>query len=134
MAYYDVTGGLSTGESNSVRFDVISPSEPLRVTLVWTDYPSTVAAAINLVNNLDLKLVGPDSTVYYPNGLDAPDTLNNVEGIDVAYPPAGTYTVEISGTEVVEGPQPYALVVSGAIGVVPDEYSIHLPLVLRNSP
>jgi hypothetical protein len=113
--YRDVSPGLSTGEHDTVEFDVTGASEPLRVTLVWTDYPSSVPAATNLVNNLDLKLTGPDSTVYYPNGLNAPDTLNNVEGIDATSAPPGAYTVEIGGTEVVEGPQPYALIISGGV-------------------
>jgi len=115
MYYWDTSDGLLTGESDNIRFNVTDSSEPLRITLVWTDYPSTVAAAINLVNNLDLKLIGPDPTVYYPNGLDTADALNNVEGIDVANPPPGVYTVEINGTEIVEGPQPYALVITGAV-------------------
>jgi uncharacterized repeat protein (TIGR01451 family) len=116
MYYWDTSGGLWTGESEYMHFNVTDASEPLRITLVWTDYPSTVAAASNLVNNLDLKLTGPGPTIYYPNGLDTADALNNVEGIDVANPPPGAYAVEVHGTEIVEGPQPYALVITGAVG------------------
>ncbi len=117
MAHSDVRHGLLTGQTRRMRLNVTDSYEPLRLTLVWTDYPSSAAAAINLVNNLDLRLIGPDATVYYANGLDAPDVLNNVEDIQVASPSPGTYTVEVVGTEVVEGPQPYALVMSGAMEV-----------------
>ena len=33
--------------------------EPLKITLAWTDYPSTPAASIHLVNDLDLRVDGP---------------------------------------------------------------------------
>jgi subtilisin family serine protease len=40
------------------------------------------------------------------------DRVNNVEGIDIAAPSAGTYLVTVNGYNVPYGPQPYALVVS----------------------
>jgi hypothetical protein len=119
---------LSTGESHQVPFQA-SSEEPLRVTLVWTDYPSAVEAAVNLVNDLDLKLTGPGGTIYYPNGQAEPDRRNNVEGIEVANPAPGAYIAEIRGWSVPYGPQPFALVVSGAMAPV---HKVYLPLVLRN--
>ncbi len=40
------------------------------------------------------------------------DRTNNVEGIDIAYPVAGNYTVRVNAYNVPYGPQPYGLVVS----------------------
>lgn len=130
MVYYDEGDGLSTGETRTIPINVVDSSEPLRITLVWTDYPSAVPAAINLVNNLDLRLTGPDSTVTYPNGLDTADMLNNVEDVGLTNPSLGAYTIDISGTEVPEGPQAYALVISGGIGKS-WSYNIYLPVTLR---
>jgi hypothetical protein len=46
---------------------VTDASEPLRVTLAWSDYPGTPAAAGALVNDLDLTVTDPSGTVHYPN-------------------------------------------------------------------
>jgi hypothetical protein len=129
--YVDDAGGLSTGQGDRISFEVTSSAEPLRVTLAWTDYPSSVGAAVNLVNNLDLTLIGPSATVYYANGLGSADTRNNVEGIALASPPTGAYTAVISGTEVIHGPQPYALVIAGGLAEGGWSDFIYLPLVRR---
>ena len=112
LRYENYTTGLSTGNNRYYQFTVNS-AEPLRATLVWTDYPSTPSASRNLVNDLDMSLQNPSSTIYYPNGLSTADTTNNVEGIDIASPSTGAYCLAIYGRSVPNGPQPYALVVSG---------------------
>jgi hypothetical protein len=64
----DITSSLnslSTGETATYTLEVTA-SEPMSVTLAWTDYPGTPAAAGGLVNDLDLKVEGPGGT-YYPN-------------------------------------------------------------------
>ncbi|MEM4267094.1 MAG: S8 family serine peptidase, partial [Candidatus Nanoarchaeia archaeon] len=45
--YTDYTSGLSTGESSSYSYIVYNDSVPLKVTLVWTDYPSDLSAVKN---------------------------------------------------------------------------------------
>jgi subtilisin family serine protease len=57
---------LSTGETATYTLEVTA-SDPLSVTLAWTDYPGTPAAAGGLVNDLDLKVEGPGGMTYYPN-------------------------------------------------------------------
>lgn len=103
--------GLRSGDVRIFRFEVRSGSE-LRVTLAWTDYPSLPQSRRQLVNDLDLRVIGPDGRFHYPNGRNSRDPLNNVERIvlDVSSLP-GTYTVEISADDVPFGPQPYALLV-----------------------
>jgi uncharacterized protein YfaP (DUF2135 family) len=63
----------------------------LRASLVWTDPPSTLIAWQNLVNNLDLSVIGPDGGFAYGNGLTqwdethgtkpAVDVVNNAEQV-----------------------------------------------------
>lgn len=65
--YYDETTGLNTSGSETYTMTVTSSSEPLKVTLAWSDYPGSPAAAGGLVNDLDLSLTAPGGTVYYPN-------------------------------------------------------------------
>lgn len=108
--FADETSGLSTGGYRDYQYSVIDNSVPLKVTLVWTDYPGAVHAAIELVNDLDLSVITPSGTVY-----QKVDRLNNVEQILIKSPAAGAYTVRVSGYNVPMGPQDYALVVSGGM-------------------
>jgi len=90
-------------------------SAPLRITLVWTDYPGALAAAQALVNDLDLEVAGPGSVHYYGNGGLAPDRLNNVEDVVIEDPSTGLYHVVVRAHNVPQGPQPYAIVASGLV-------------------
>ena len=45
-----------TVPTDAYTLQVTDSSEPLRVVLTWTDYPSTPAASVNLVNDLDLTM------------------------------------------------------------------------------
>lgn len=96
-------------------------SGTFKATLVWTDFPSSPNAQINLVNDLDLIVVMPDGTRYFGNGQYSPvnsardeaDYLNNVEQFSMDNAPSGLYNVIVRGSSVPKGPQPYAIVISG---------------------
>ncbi len=108
-------------------------STALVLTLCWTDAPGQPVpiGTLNapdpmLVNDLDVRLVGPDSTVYYPYILDPANPAHpattgdnfrdNVEKILVTQPVAGgQYTLVIShkGTQLHGGRQVASLVISG---------------------
>jgi PGF-pre-PGF domain-containing protein len=94
MEYYDYVA-LNYSDSWNVSYDILYTSEPVRVTLVWTDYPGAANVDPQLINNLDLIVEAPDGT-YYGNG--APDTVNNVEDVELLEPEAGTYTITVNGT------------------------------------
>jgi subtilisin family serine protease len=120
----DVLPGLVTNPNNSTvgidnySYYVISNTlntVPLRITLVWTDYPGSTIASKALVNDLDLTITGPTGTIYRGNGGSSADRTNNVEGIDIANPVTGVYTIQVKGYNVPYGPQPYALIVSGPV-------------------
>jgi len=110
--FADEKAGLATGEKKQFTFDV-KEGILFAVTLAWSDFPSTPTAEKNLVNDLDLKVIGPDGTEL--RGNNSEDRVNNVEGVDLYEPKPGTYTVEVSGFNVPEGPQPFALAVSGPV-------------------
>ncbi|WP_196214029.1 PGF-pre-PGF domain-containing protein [Methanolobus vulcani] len=116
MRYYDYVS-LNSSESWNVSYDILCTSETVRITLVWTDYPYAETSDDNnltLVNNLDLIVEAPDGT-YYGNG--APDIKNNVEGVELLEPVAGTYTIIVNGTNIPKGPQNFSLVLSyGEVG------------------
>ncbi len=102
--------GMGTGETRTYKVDVSGEGE-LRVTLAWTDYPSVPEAGLNLVNDLDLRVIGPGNVYYYPNGRNSRDPLNNLERVVVPLAgQAGEYTIEMTAANVPFGPQPFALV------------------------
>ncbi|MEN6337919.1 MAG: S8 family serine peptidase, partial [Phycisphaerales bacterium] len=105
-------------------------ASPIRITLCWIDPP---AAAINsslddssprLINDLDLRLIGPGgSPVYRPYVLDpavpaAPartgdNKLDNVEQVYVAAPgQAGTYEIRVAIKTLTGSVQRYSLISS----------------------
>ncbi len=114
--YVDETAGVSTGGTKTYQVEVADTSVPLKVTLVWTDYPASTSASKALVNDLDLTVTAPNGTVYYPNHLSAADRTNNVETVDIASPVSGTYTITVKGYNVPYGPQPFAIAMHGGFG------------------
>ena len=113
--FVDATTGIGTGQSATYTYYVRGSNSPFRVTLVWTDYPAAVYASPALVNDLDLVVISPSGSQLRGNG--TVDRLNNVEGVDVLAPLPGYYAVQVNGFNVPFGPQRYALVVSGEIGL-----------------
>jgi subtilisin family serine protease len=132
IKYVEEGIGVSTGGSQS--FTVTPTGGPLKVTLVWSDYPSTDTASINLVNDLDLTVSNSGNTYrgnVFSGGWSATggsaDRRNNVENVYVQSPAAGTYTINISGFNVPNGPQKFALVVDGGtVSAPPPPTAAHI--------
>ena len=143
---------LATGQSQTFHL-TLSPTattQPLRVTLVWTDPPGNPVASVKLVNDLDLIVTNLDSTnlFYLGNDIqtgndfnqpvqtnDVADSVNNVENVYLN-PAAGVngrlgtnYSITVYGHRVNVNAvnaqtnnvcQDYALVVSTGDGLLPD--------------
>lgn len=73
---------LNTGESQ--HYCVRALGGPLKVTLVWTDYPASPAVQKALVNDLDLvvRSAGLHGRVLLGNGIE--DSVNNVEQVRIS--------------------------------------------------
>ncbi len=134
--YVDNAAGIGTGGSASYQYSLGTAGSPFKVTLVWTDYPSTAAAAANLVNDLNLVVTAPDGTTAYLGNVfsggwsqtgGSADSVNNVENVYVQSAAAGTWTVTINGANVPQGPQPFAIVVDGQFGVAPTPTNTPIP-------
>ncbi len=124
--WVDEAAGLATNGTASYSYTTGGGTD-LRVSLVWSDYPSTETAAVNLVNDLDLTVSGPGGTFtgnVFSGGWSATggsaDRVNNVENVYVQNAAAGTWTVTVSGFNVPMGPQPFALVVDGVGPATPN--------------
>ena len=102
----------------------VGPGTPeLKITLAWDDAAATPNVSVALVNDLDLVVIDPSGGRHHPWTLNpsapsvaavqtAEDHLNNMEQVVVQNPEAGTWTVEVAGTTVPQGPQTFSLVAS----------------------
>ena len=106
----------------------VSAGEPFRATLVWTDYPGALNATVARVNELKLEVVDPAGATWFQtldvgsglqvatsNGAAPHDARNVEERLVFASPAAGRWVVRVRGVDVPFGPQPFALVVRGAL-------------------
>jgi hypothetical protein len=112
----------STNEDRTFTFTVTA-GQSFKATLAWTDFPSTPAASIHLINDLDLIVTGPGGTTWRGNVFSggqsatggSADRRNNLEQVLLSAPAAGAYTVTVRSFTVPTGPQPFALVVTGNV-------------------
>jgi len=114
--FFDDNFGLSTGEQKEYEIKINGSTREFRATMAYTDFPGAASAGNALTNNLDMKVITPSGQALFPNNLRGPDSLNNVEGIDIGNPQNGTYKIIITAYNVPEandnGKQPFSLVVS----------------------
>ncbi|MFP4142626.1 MAG: S8 family serine peptidase [Thermoplasmata archaeon] len=127
LKVYDETSGISTGTTENYTVNVEDTSEPLQVTMAYTDYPGSTTADKALVNDLNLKVTAPDGSVYKGNVFDGYDPgqsttdgeyddLNPLENVLRLEPQSGEYKIEVIGENIPNGPQPFALAVTGGLG------------------
>jgi hypothetical protein len=124
---------LETGETYPFAVTV-GAGEPLRVTLVWTDYPAAPGAGSPLiVNDLDLEVSGPEGvflgnnfvgTASVPTTVKAvPDRYNVVENVFIPSAAGGTYVIAVHGFQVSQDQlpsstavdQPFSLAWTGSV-------------------
>lgn len=124
--------GMSTGQNDVETLNVISNSEQLRVTLVWTDAPAAAGASFAPINDLNLEVVAPDGTTYLGNVFSggsstaggSADDRNNVEQVHVNNPAPGAWDVRVIANGVNVGTQGFALVVTGDVALGPAPLTI----------
>ncbi len=127
----DRRAGITTGSVVTHAYDVAA-GEPFRATLVWTDFPAALNAAVARINELRLEVIDPTGAVWFQTldgATGAPvqtsdsgaihDTLNVEERLVFNSPAPGRWVVRVRGVNVPMGPQPFALVVRGALADCP---------------
>lgn len=97
----DDAQGIEQGEERVFTFQVTDTRLPVRVVLAWSDPPGAAGDG-RLVNDLDLKVQGPDGIPHAGNEgrLRQRDDRNNIEVVALDLPRAGWYQVTVSGTRV----------------------------------
>ncbi|NQV01316.1 MAG: S8 family serine peptidase, partial [Bacteroidia bacterium] len=132
------SGSLNQGGTITHLIDVLANVAQLRVMVYWTDYEASVNTNWALVNNLNMTLTDPGSTTYlpwklshypHPDSLNMPafrgiDDRNNMEQVTLDDPDAGTYTLEVQGVTIPQGPQTYYVVYE----FIPHEVILTYPL------
>lgn len=120
-------GPDGSGDYIQYTVNVADSSEPLKVTLTWTDFANTTSSSY-AVNNLNLLVTAPGGTQYLGNVFSgswsttggSADALNNTEGVYIQNPTSGVWTIRVTLANAPSGTyQPYALFVSGGLGVTP---------------
>ncbi len=132
---YDNPQVLATGQTYTTQVAYHQSTQPLKITMVYTDAPGTALANPTLVNNLNLRVTAPGGQVWYGNAFsngysvhstgasstnlasenwdrnaDMWDDVNNVECVYIPTTglQSGTYTIEVIGYNV-----PTAVVTGG---------------------
>ncbi len=135
-------GSLSQNFTDIYTVTVAPGSGPLVFTVAWDDAPATANVIPSLINNLDLRVFAPSGTRHYPWTLNPAnpssaavrtqeDQLNNIEQVFVNAPIAGVWTIEVRGSNVPAGPQPYSVVSSNTSFALTGSVSIALePITL----
>lgn len=114
---------IAQADTNLHSITVPSGVTELRVMVYWNDPEASPAAARALVNNLDMVLDDgsaqslplvldptPNPATLNQPAVPGIDSLNNMEQVRLANPAAGTYTLQVTGSDVPFGPQEYFVV------------------------
>jgi hypothetical protein len=133
---------ITPGNPSFVHEFVWDGTSPIRATLAWTDPAGTATTtgdlrSPRLRNNLDLRIIGPDNTVYQPfvmpfvgtwtvesMALPATTGVNNTDNVEqvliTAPTEPGVYRVEVTyqGT-LVDNQQVFSLLLDGSTGDEP---------------
>ncbi len=117
------SGTVANGGSNSHQITIPANKKLAKIMLAWNDPRGAANASVPLVNNLDLELVDPNNKTYLPfvldissvDSLDNPakngvDNINNMEQIAITNMPTGSYTINVKGTALAQGPQKYHVI------------------------
>ena len=127
---------ISNGGNTPHAISVPSNTAKLKITLYWNDPAAAAFASRALVNDLDLELTTPGSSVVLPfmldtipanvnsNATQAADHINNIEQIVIKNPATGTFTAIVKGISIASGPQEYFVVYD----IIPVETKITYPV------
>lgn len=132
-----IEGQISTTLNSRIHRMVWDGVSPIRATLGWTDPAGPTievsdSRSSNLINDLNLKIIGPDGSEHLPYvmpfvgtwtqaSMDAPavtgiNHTDNTEQIRIANPPAaGVYEIQVTFSgALADNNQAYSLILSGA--------------------
>ena len=121
-----INDAIGNGATRTYTIPLPANVSNFKATLVWTDRAATTNSATALVNDLDLTVVDRQGTTHLPWVLDASpslisletaaskgtDHLNNIEQVSVDSPLGTVIEIVVSGFDVVDVSQDFAIVYS----------------------
>ena len=102
--YADEKGGLANPE-DAAEHVFYAQTGTVKITMNYTDFPATAGSGIKLVNDLDL-IVDAEARR---------DRRNPFEHAVLNVMTPGFYTARVEAINIPNGPQPYAMVISGPV-------------------
>ncbi len=122
-----IQDSIDHNETRYYAVEVKGKIPSLRATLAWDDPPGTPNTTPQLVNDLDIMLLAPESGNHerhhpwtlFPGSPETPavqsrpDRVNNMEQVEVANPVEGLWIVVVSGYSIPLGPQGFSLILPG---------------------
>jgi len=141
---------LSSDDPNYIYEITLDANNSLRVTICWTDPQASSVSGVDndsprLINDLDLRVIDPCGTVYFPYILDptnpaddattGDNILDNIEQVYIQLATAGTYTIKVDhkGT-LTNDEQYYSLISSVQFNTYPPAASDISTYTEPNSP
>ena len=114
------TKNINQGENKTHSIEIPEGVVKAKIMVHWVDPYASSGASKTLVNDLDMNVEGNGQT-YQPwvlsnaanasslraNATKGQDRVNNTEQVEIDNPAAGTYTVNVNGHQVADGPQRY---------------------------
>ncbi len=110
LFYINETDVLTNLQTSTHKVVIGAGTPALRVTMSYLEPQGSPTPAIARKNNLSLKVTGPTGTIWWGNSGMAnsnwtsaggvEDSINTVENVFIQNPGAGTYTVQVIGTDI----------------------------------
>ena len=120
------SGTVGQGETNAHDIVLSGGNGQVKIMVYWADDAASPSSSIALINDIDMTVTNPNSTTFLPLVLDetpdpvtldlpalaGEDHLNNMEQVTLFSPAAGTYTLDVTGFDMPNGPREYFVVYS----------------------
>lgn len=130
-------GVVNNGGSQTFTITgVPAGTRQIKIMLYYSDPAAFPYAATTLVNNLNLSVTAPDASIHNPLILDPSvpnvnnvavegiDNRNNIEQVVINNPPAGNFSVTVTGANVPVGPQNFIVTYQ----VIPPTFEVLYPI------
>lgn len=114
-----VESSIDSSSSEKTWDIAVESGYDLKVTLAWDDYPADPGAEVALVNDLELRVISPSETIYYPfvlnpnkpwnNAESGENHIDNIEQILIKNPDVGSWQIIVSSYAMPYPPQSFSI-------------------------
>src|SRR5690554_5811222 len=115
------TNKINTNQRHTYSFTIPANTEKAKIMLSWNDPAAAPNQDKALINDINLKVIGPNNNETFPLILNPHpnfvnvaakqgiDSINNTEQVVLYNPQAGNYTIEVFGHQIPIVDQEYHL-------------------------